>query len=293
MLEILAPAGNLECALAAINSGADAVYLGLASSFSARQGADNFDAEAFREIIRRAHLFGKKVYVAMNNVVKTSNDEINSFIKDLLFAWEEGADAIILQDAFLAKRIHEAYPEMVLHMSTQAGICNIEGAKFAKECGFSRVILARETPLSEIKEIASFIETEVFVQGALCTCFSGQCYFSSFAGGNSGNRGRCKQPCRKLYSYNRKGHEEKSYALSLSDLCVGEYIEKLIDIGVASFKIEGRMRRAEYVAAAVNQLKKALNDEDVDNDAFEEGTEGKSEQIVRPMQGNSNYVVIS
>lgn len=266
MLEILAPAGNLECALAAINSGADAVYLGLASSFSARQGADNFDAEAFREIIRRAHLFGKKVYVAMNTLVKTSNDEMNSFIKDLLFAWEEGADAIILQDAFLAKRIHEAYPEIVLHMSTQAGICNIEGAKFAKECGFSRVILARETPLSEIKEIASFIETEVFVQGALCTCFSGQCYFSSFAGGNSGNRGRCKQPCRKLYSYNRKGHEEKSYALSLSDLCVGEYIEKLIDIGVASFKIEGRMRRAEYVAASVQYYRALLDNSNKIND---------------------------
>lgn len=259
MLEILAPAGNLECALAAINGGADAVYLGLASSFSARQGADNFDVEAFRDIVRRAHLMSKKVYVAMNTLVKTDETEIENFIKDLLFAWNEGADALILQDPFLAKRIHETYPEIVLHMSTQAGVCNLEGAKFAKDCGFSRVILARETPLAEIEKIAAFIETEVFVQGALCTCFSGQCYFSSFAGGNSGNRGRCKQPCRKLYSYNRKGHEEKAYALSLSDLCVGEYIEKLINIGVVSFKIEGRMRRAEYVSAAVQYYRSLLD----------------------------------
>ncbi len=256
MLEILAPAGNAECALAAINNGADAIYLGY-SSFSARQSAENFDGEALRAILKQAHFCGVKVYVAMNTIVKDSETE--AFIKTLLSVWNMGVDAIIMQDALLGKAIHEKYPDVVLHLSTQAGVCNLYGAKFAKECGFSRVILARETPLKEIKEIASFMETEVFVQGALCTCFSGQCYFSSFAGGNSGNRGRCKQPCRKRYTYDRKGFEEPSYALSLSDLCVGEDVQKLIDAGVVSFKIEGRMRRAEYVSAAVQYYRSIVD----------------------------------
>ncbi len=259
MLEILAPAGNYESALAAIHNGANAIYLGFSSSFSARQGAENFEAESFREILLQAHLRDVRVYVALNTVIKTSGGELDNFINDVLFAWNQGADAIILQDPFLGKMIHEAYPEIVLHLSTQAGVCNLEGARFAKECGFSRVILARETPLTEISKIAALIETETFVQGALCTCFSGQCYFSSFAGGNSGNRGRCKQPCRKLYAYDRNGNEQLNYALSLSDLCVGENIEKLIDTGVVSFKIEGRMRRAEYVASAVRYYRAILD----------------------------------
>ena len=256
MIEILAPAGNMECAEAAINNRADAIYLGL-SAFSARQSAVNFDADAFHTLLQKAHFCGVKVYVAMNTIVK--DEELDSFIKTLLFAWNAGADAIIMQDALLGKRIHQKYPEIVLHLSTQAGVCNMQGAKFAQKCGFSRVILARETPLTEICEIAQFIETEVFIQGALCTAFSGQCYFSSFAGGNSGNRGRCKQPCRKLYSYDRNGSADKNYALSLFDLCVGESIEKLIETGVVSFKIEGRMRRAEYVAAAVRYYRNLLS----------------------------------
>ncbi len=256
MLEILAPAGNVECANAAIDSGANAIYLGL-ESFSARQGAENFTDSDFCDVIKRAHFCGVKVYVAMNTLVKDS--EVASFLSSLIFAWNAGADAIILQDIFLGKVIKKIYPEVILHLSTQAGVCTIEGAKLAKEYGFSRVILARETPLIEIAEIASFMETEVFAQGALCTAYSGQCYFSSFVGGNSGNRGRCKQPCRKLYAYDRKGNEEKNYALSLSDLCVGEQLEKLIAAGVVSFKIEGRMRRAEYVAAAVRYYRGILD----------------------------------
>ncbi|MBO5737042.1 MAG: U32 family peptidase, partial [Clostridia bacterium] len=258
MLEILAPAGSIDSALAALNNGANAIYLGLSSSFSARQGAENFDEEAFRAIILRAHLCGAKVYVALNTVVR-SGEEVDAFLKDLLFAWNEGADAIILQDIFLGKMVHELYPEIVLHLSTQAGVCNVYGAKVAKDYGFSRVILARETPLNEIAKIAEFMETEVFVHGALCTCFSGQCYFSSFIGGNSGNRGRCKQPCRKKYAYDRNGNTEKNYALSLSDLCVGEDIQKLINAGVISFKIEGRMRRPEYVAAATRYYRGILD----------------------------------
>ena len=256
MLEILAPAGNAECANAAIDNGANAIYLGL-NSFSARQSADNFDGAAFRAILQRAHFCGVKVYVAMNTIVKDA--ELQTFFENLLFVWNEGADAIILQDLFLGKAIHDMYPDIVLHLSTQAGVCTIEGAKIAKEYGFSRVILARETPSSEIAKIAACIETETFVQGALCTCFSGQCYFSSFAGGNSGNRGRCKQPCRKRYAYDRNGNTEKSYALSLSDLSVGEEIEKLAQAGVTSFKIEGRMRRKEYVGAAVRYYRGLLD----------------------------------
>lgn len=256
MLEILAPAGTIECAQAAIDNGADAIYLGL-SAFSARQGAGNFDELSFRAIVQKARLFGVKIYVALNTIIKT--EEIDSFLQSLLFAWNNGADAIIMQDVFLGKLVHDQYPEIVLHLSTQAGVCTLDGAKLAKEYGFSRVILARETPISAIEEIAQYIETEVFVQGALCTCFSGQCYFSSFAGGNSGNRGRCKQPCRKQYAYDRNGILEKNYALSLSDLCVGEDIEKLRQAGVVSFKIEGRMRRSEYVAAAVRYYRALLD----------------------------------
>ncbi len=254
--EILAPAGNLLCAEAAINSGANAIYLGL-SAFSARASAENFDESALQELIKRAHFLGVRVYVAMNTLVKESERE--EFLRALLKVWSIGADAIILQDVLLGKAIHEKYPEIVLHLSTQAGVCNVAGAYFAKQCGFSRVILARETPLSEIEKITEIIQTEAFIQGALCTAYSGQCYFSSFAGGNSGNRGRCKQPCRKLYSYNREGYEEKAYALSLSDLCVGEDVQRLKAAGVISFKIEGRMRRAEYVAAAVKYYRLLLD----------------------------------
>ena len=256
MLEILAPAGNTECADAAIKSGADAIYLGL-NAFSARQNAGNFDGTELRALLAKAHFCGVKVYVAMNTLVKDS--ELDAFEENLLSAWNSGVDAVILQDIFLGKSMHARYPEIVLHLSTQAGVCTADGARLAKECGFSRVILARETPLAEIKKIAEILETEVFVQGALCTCFSGQCYFSSFAGGNSGNRGRCKQPCRKLYAYDRKGNTEKNYALSLSDLCVGEDMQKLIDAGVVSFKIEGRMRRPEYVAATVRYYRRILD----------------------------------
>ena len=259
MCEILAPAGDKNSALAAINSGADAIYLGI-KSFSARSSADNFDFDELKSIIDYAALFGVKVYVAMNTLVKQS--ELEDFISSAKKVWLAGADALIVQDIFLCAAIKEAMPEIVLHLSTQAGVCNEYGARLAKEAGFSRVILARETPIEDIEKIAQTIETEVFVQGALCTCFSGQCYFSSFAGGNSGNRGKCKQPCRKLYSIDRNGFEERAYRLSPSDLCVGKDILRLKEAGVYSFKIEGRMRRPEYVAAAVNYYRDILGGND-------------------------------
>ncbi|MGN0804246.1 MAG: U32 family peptidase [Candidatus Coproplasma sp.] len=259
MIEILAPAGDEQSAYSAINAGANAIYLGL-TSFSARSSAKNFDFKSLKKLITHAHFFGVKIYVAMNTLVKES--ELSSFVSTAVEAWNTGVDAIILQDLYLGSYLKKTYPQMVLHLSTQAGICNEYGARYAKELGFDRVILARETKLSDIEKIAKIIETEVFVQGALCTCFSGQCYLSSFAGGNSGNRGKCKQPCRKRYKINRKGFENYAYRISLSDLSVGENINKLKEAGVSSFKIEGRMRRPEYVSSAVAYYKKLLNCED-------------------------------
>ncbi len=255
MREILAPAGSLESAYAAINAGADAIYLGM-KAFSARSSAGLSD-DNFIKVMQYAHAFGVKVHVALNTFIK--EDELEDFLNDALYCWNCGADALILQDIWLGAYIHERFPQITLHLSTQAGVCNVYGARLAKRMGFSRVIVARETPLEDIREIASVIETECFVQGALCTCFSGQCYLSSFIGGYSGNRGRCKQPCRKKYTISRPGYEEESYKLSLADLCVGEDIGKLIDAGVSSFKIEGRLRRPEYVSAAVHYYRSILD----------------------------------
>lgn len=263
MYEILAPAGDINSAFAAINAGTDAVYIGL-KEYSARSSAENFDTKSFGELVGYAHAFGVKVYVAMNTLIK--NEELSGFLQSAVKVWNAGADAIIISDVFVGAFLKHNYPQMVIHLSTQAGVCNKYGALFAKECGFSRVILARETAFEDIKEISSIIETEVFIQGALCSCFSGQCYLSSFAGGNSGNRGKCKQPCRKLYSVDKDGFEEPSYKLSLSDLNIGEDIKLLLEAGVYSFKIEGRMRRPEYVSAAVKYYKNILNGNPVDND---------------------------
>lgn len=260
MCEILAPAGDKNSAIAAVNADADAIYLGL-KEYSARSFSENFDFENLDEIVTYCHSFGVKVYVAMNTLVKQG--EVDGFIANAVSAWNIGVDAIIISDVFLGAFIKENYPEIVLHLSTQAGVCNRYGALFAKEKGFSRVILSRETAFEDIKEIAKIIETEVFVQGALCTCFSGQCYLSSFAGGNSGNRGKCKQPCRKKYSIDREGFEDNSYKLSLSDLSVGDDIKKFIEAGVFSYKIEGRMRRPEYVSAAVSYYRAILNGQDI------------------------------
>ncbi len=254
--EILAPAGDEQTAYAALNAGADAIYLGL-TRFSARESAVNFDKAALMRVTRFAHLLGARVYVALNTLVKDS--ETDAFFSSVKEAWENGADAILIQDLFLGREVKKLWPEIVLHLSTQGGCCSVRGAEVAKEYGFSRVVLARETPLGEIRSIAKIIETEAFVQGALCTCFSGQCYMSSFAGNNSGNRGRCKQPCRKRYSIDRIGYERPAYALSLSDLSMGEEIGKYIEAGVCSLKIEGRMRRPAYCAAAVKYVRDCLS----------------------------------
>lgn len=246
--ELLAPVGCEENFYAAINYGANAVYIGL-TDFSARKNAGNFTLEKLPYYIAYAHLFGVKVYVAVNTVIK--NDELPHYFDVIDKAYRTGADAFIVQDVFLGRTLKKLFPSICLHLSTQAGINNLDGAKQAVARGFSRVILARETPFEEIKKIAEIVETEVFVQGALCTCFSGHCYFSSFIGGKSGNRGLCRQPCRKLYKYEGKGvSDEMRYALSLSDLSLSKKVDLLITAGVKSFKIEGRMRSFEYVCAS-------------------------------------------
>ena len=171
MMEILAPAGDESCAYAAINAGADAIYLGL-SAFSARSSAANFDWQSLENLIARAHLFGVKIYVAMNTLVK--NCELEEFVKSAVKAHNAGADALIIQDIYLGAYLKKLYPQMCLHLSTQAGVNNVLGAQYAKELGFSRVVLARETTIADVEKISKVIETEAFIQGALCTCFSGQ-----------------------------------------------------------------------------------------------------------------------
>lgn len=266
MIELLSPAGSKEAFLAAVNSGADAVYLGL-KKFSARGNAENFSEEDLIFCVNYAKLFGVKVYAAVNTLIK--NGELDDFFACVAEALSAGVDAIILQDMFLGKTLKKMFPEIVLHLSTQAGVCNMLGARLAAEYGFSRVILARETRFEDIEKIAAFIETEVFVQGALCSSFSGHCYMSSFIGGNSGNRGLCKQPCRKKYAYTTDGRtQSECYALSLSDLSIGKDIGKYIAAGVKSFKIEGRMRRKEYVAAATRYYRELIDQRRAENRSF-------------------------
>ncbi len=246
--ELLAPVGCEENFYAAINYGANAVYIGL-SDFSARKNAGNFSLERLPYFLAYAHIFGVKVYIAVNTLIK--NNELEKYFNVIGQAYAAGADAFIVQDIFLGRALKKAYPNICLHLSTQAGINNVIGAKQALAFGFSRVILARETHISEIRKISQIIETEVFVHGALCTCFSGHCYLSSFIGAKSGNRGFCRQPCRKLYSYQGEGISDNiRYALSLSDLGLYNKVKELISSGVKSFKIEGRMRSFEYVCAA-------------------------------------------
>ncbi len=260
MIELLAPAGDERSFFAAINSGANAVYLGM-SDFSARKNAENFNSDNINYYVSYAHALGVRVYVAINTLIK--DGELHHLLQTVSACYSANVDAFILQDVFLADLLKENFPQIVLHLSTQAGINEVGGAEFAKKAGFSRVILSRETELKEISQIAKIIETEVFVHGALCSSFSGHCYMSAYVGGNSGNRGLCKQPCRKEYSLEKSSKKGK-YAISLSDLCLISELKALKNIGVASIKIEGRMRSPEYVAEAVGAYRRALDKEEYD-----------------------------
>ena len=257
-VEILAPAGSMESLFAAINKGADAVYLG-GNKFSARAYASNFDNDNMIKAIDYAHSYGVKVYVTLNTIMK--ENEIDEAVRYVGFLYEIGVDALIVQDLGLFKRIKEDYKDFEIHASTQMTIHNGEGALYFKEKGFHRIVLSRELSLDEIKYISKDlnIETEIFVHGALCVSYSGQCLMSSMIGGRSGNRGRCAQPCRMEYTLkgNNSG-EKKAYLLSPKDTCTIEDIDKIIDSGAYSLKIEGRMKRPEYVAGVVDNYKKAV-----------------------------------
>ncbi len=254
-MEILAPAGNFEMLKAAVINGADAVYLGL-DKYSARAKAENFD-DNLAEAIEYAHIYGVKVYVAINTLIK--NEEMDDALNAAMRAYECKADAFIVQDLGFAQLLRKKCPKAIMHASTQLGIHNAEGALIAKKLGFSRVILSRETLLEDIKEIKKRVDIEIecFVQGALCISFSGNCYFSSFASGYSGNRGKCMQLCRKKYKAVVNGKSCDGYLLSAKDLMLADKLNLLSGI-VDCIKIEGRMRRPEYVAESVRIYKKVL-----------------------------------
>ena len=246
--EILAPAGSMESLKAAVNAGADACYAG-GNMFSARAFAGNFDTTELLEAIDYCHIHNVKLYMAVNTLLK--NSEMKDLIPYLDPFYREGVDGIIVQDVGVIRSLSKAYPDLPLHGSTQMSVCSTYGAEFLKNLGMTRFVPARELSLNEIKSIkeAVDIEIETFVHGAMCFCYSGKCLMSSFAGGRSGNRGRCAQPCRKAYNSKQFNHE---YALSMKDMCTLASLPQLIEAGIDSFKIEGRMKKPEYVAAAVH-----------------------------------------
>ena len=253
--EILAPAGTYECFRAALNAGADAVYLG-GSMFGARAFAGNFDEEELLRAIKTAHLYGKKVYLTVNTLLK--NDEIVKLTDYIRPYYEEGLDAAIVQDYGVFSVLRDSFPGLALHASTQMTITGSYGAKLLKDMGASRVVTARELSAAEIKDIHDNVDVEIesFVHGALCYCYSGQCLLSSMIGGRSGNRGRCAQPCRLMYSAN--GINDR-YLLSPKDMCTIETVPDILEAGVYSLKIEGRMKSPEYVAGVTAAYRKYVD----------------------------------
>ncbi len=250
--EILAPVGGKEQLIAAVRCGADAVYLGT-ENFNARRNAENFNKAALHEAVSFCHARNVKVYITMNTLV--TDNEISDVISEIKNIAQCGADAVIIQDPAVAKLWKTYCPEMKLHASTQMTIHNVEGAKQAEKLGFERIVLARELTITEIKQIKESVnaEIEVFVHGALCMSVSGTCLLSSMIGTRSGNRGKCAQPCRLNFKCNNR-----EYTLSLKDLSLLQNINELMEIGIDSLKIEGRMKRPEYVAAAVTATKNAV-----------------------------------
>lgn len=259
-VELLAPAGSMESLYAAVQAGCDAVYLG-GSKFSARAYATNFTDEDMKNAVRYCHLYGVKIYITINTLMKDS--EISEAIEYVGFLRNIGVDALIIQDTGLAYLVKQNYPDVELHASTQMTIHNGEGAKFYKAQGYERIVLSRELNVKEIEHISKNldIETEIFVHGALCVSYSGACLMSSIIGGRSGNRGRCAQSCRLPYELvNKVTSEKKSgYLLSPKDLAFLEHIDKIIESGTSSLKIEGRMKRPEYVAGVVSIYRRAID----------------------------------
>lgn len=273
-IELLSPVGDFDCLRAAVQNGADAVYLGVAN-FNARHSAQNFTLEELEQAINYAKIRNVKVYLTLNTLIK--NDEISNVISIAQKAFELGVDSIIVQDFGLANILLKHIPNLPLHASTQMTIHSLEGAIFLKKLGFKRVVLSRELSLEEIDYISknADIETEVFVHGALCISYSGQCLFSSMIGGRSGNRGKCAQGCRLPYELlENESIIDKGYLLSPKDLCSLELLPNLVNSGVTSFKIEGRMKTPEYVATVTKiyrkYIDKILNNENysIESDDF-------------------------
>ncbi len=263
-IELLAPAGNFDALAAAVESGADAVYLG-GNKFNARAYADNFDAETLAKAVRYAHIRGVKVLVTIN--ILLSDRELAEALDYVSFLYSIGVDAIIVQDLALLKLTAGMFPDMEVHCSTQMTVHNVSGARYYSALGAKRIVLARELSIDEVRGIVqnAGVDTEIFIHGALCVSYSGQCLMSSLIGGRSGNRGRCAQPCRRKYSfYNFKtGKIEASnrnkHLLSTRDLNTYNRLEELVESGVASLKIEGRMKKPEYVAIVVKHYRDALD----------------------------------
>lgn len=261
--ELLAPAGNKEAFLGAIHAGADAVYLA-GSKYGARAYADNFSNEDLLFCIRYAHIFGKKVYLTVNTLFKEEElSELCEYIKPF---YESGLDACIVQDLGVFQLLKTIYPDMELHVSTQMTITGAYGAEYLKKLGASRIVPAREMSLEEIQKIKETgVEVETFIHGAMCYSYSGQCLFSSILGGRSGNRGRCAQPCRLPYKVKGgDGKQLECYPLSLKDMCTLEHLDTLMESGIDSFKIEGRMKKAEY-AAGVTAIYRKYMDQKLEN----------------------------
>lgn len=253
--ELLAPAGNLEIFKGVIESGADAVYVG-GSMFGARAYANNFTEDELLEAIDFAHLRGVKVYLTVNTLIK--NSEFSKLYDYLLPYYKRGLDAVIVQDIGVVKAIHEYFPSLEIHTSTQMTVTGADGVRFLSQFGVTRVVMAREVSLAEMKRIheETGMELEAFVHGALCYSYSGQCLFSSILGGRSGNRGRCAQPCRLPYTVEGKKDE---YILSLKDMCGIKALDKLHDAGVYSLKIEGRMKQLEYACGVVKYYRSYID----------------------------------
>ncbi len=252
--ELLAPAGKWDALVAAVQNGADAIYLG-EKSFSARKNASNFTWDEIQEAVKYCHIRNTRVHLALNTLM--SDGELKAFEKSVVKAADAGVDALIIQDLGAARIAHSVCPDMELHASTQLTACNEYDVERLSKLGFSRVVLSRELSHKEIEKIHknTDAELEAFIHGALCICFSGKCLMSSFIGGRSGNRGECAQPCRQLYSHGKN----KGYFLSPRDLCLADEAKAMFDAGITSFKIEGRMKSPEYVATVTNVYRKYLD----------------------------------
>lgn len=260
MSEILAPLGGIGDLYAALNTGADAVYLGM-SEFSARKNAENFSVEDLRTVCAECHRRSVKVYAALNTLIYDS--ELDRFTECVKSAAECGVDGLIIQDLGAAEIVRRVCPELPRHASTQMTLNSVSGVKAAQRLGFTRAVIGRELSREQIRETAgnAGIELEVFVHGALCVCISGQCYMSSLFGGRSGSRGLCAQPCRLDFTCG-----DRHNVISLKDSSLVPHLRELDDLGIASLKIEGRMKRPEYIACAVDACRKSLDGEDYDYD---------------------------